>query len=205
VGYFTTAADAAIYLATHTVDILFLDIQLGGMSGLQLLEQARPSGAVILTTAFDMYALQGFDLAVTDYLLKPFTFERFLQAVTKAEERLCKREVLTTQSVEAIFIKTEYRLEKVALADLLFIEGMRDYRRLHLRDKKIMTLQSFGQLEAMIPPTVACRVHKSFMVALDKIDRIERDRIRIGTTIIPISDTYKRLFLARILPTLPSK
>jgi DNA-binding LytR/AlgR family response regulator len=103
----------------------------------------------------------------------------------------------------SIFVKTEYRLERVELSDLLYIEGMRDYRRLHLVDKKIMTLQTFGHFEQEIPPHVACRVHKSYMVSLSKIEAIERDRIRIGAMHIPISDTYKAAFLERIRNRMP--
>lgn len=194
---FSSATDALVYLASHAVDILFLDIQLGDMTGLRLLELARPAGAVILTTAYDQYALQGYDLDVTDYLLKPFTFERFLQAVGKAQARL-RTDPAPTSLPEFFFVKTEYRKEKVALAELLYIEGMRDYRRLHLRDRRIMTLQTFGHFEQELPTSAVCRVHKSYMVALDKIESVERDRIRIGSTLIPVSDTYRAGFLRTI-------
>jgi DNA-binding LytR/AlgR family response regulator len=183
------------------VDVLFLDIQLGGTSGIDLLQMARPSGAVILTTAFDAYALQGYDLNVTDYLLKPYTFERFLQAVGKALVKV--GQVQEAPQTAAIFVKTEYRLERVELSDLLYIEGMRDYRRLHLIDKKIMTLQTFGHFEQEIPSHLACRVHKSYMVSLSKIEAIERDRIRIGAMHIPVSDTYKAGFMERLRNRMP--
>lgn len=197
VGAFSSATEALVYLASHAVDVLFLDVQLGDMSGLRLLELARPPGAVILTTAYDQYALQGYDLNVTDYLLKPFTFERFLQAVGKAQAKH-RTEPLVPVIPEFFFVKTEYRKEKVALADLLYIEGMRDYRRLHLAGRRIMTLQTFGHFEQELPAHAVCRVHKSYMVALAKIESVERDRIRIGSTLIPVSDTYRAGFLKSI-------
>jgi DNA-binding LytR/AlgR family response regulator len=130
-------------------------------------------------------------LNVTDYLLKPFTFERFFQAVEKAKVSLDKKE---TPEKKSVFIKTEYRLEQVLLSDIIYIEGMRDYRRIFLPGKSIMTLQTFKELEEMIPPSAVCRVHKSYMVAVDKIESIEKDRIKIGKERIPISDTYKSHF-----------
>ena len=128
---------------------------------------------------------------VTDYLLKPFTFERFFQAVEKAKVSLDKKE---TPEKKSVFIKTEYRLEQVLLSDIIYIEGMRDYRRIFLTGKSIMTLQTFKELEEMIPPSAVCRVNKSYMVAVDKIESIEKDRIKIGKERIPISDTYKSHF-----------
>jgi len=142
------------------------------------------------------YALKGYELNITDYLLKPFTFNRFLQAVNKAQENLTSRS--EESSLDFIFIKTENRLEKIMLSDIIFIEGMRDYRRIHLIDKKIMTLQNFGEFEQMIPSNIVCRVHKSYMVSLSKIESIERSRIRIHQQIIPISDTYRASFFLKI-------
>ena len=151
---------------------------------------------MIITTAYDQYALQGFELNVTDYLLKPFTFERFFQAVERARLKLLTKNILPERSF--IFVRTEYRLEKVALSDICFIEGMRDYRKIYTQNKQIMTLQTFHEFEAELPSNIICRVHKSYMVALPKIESIERDRIKIGATLIPISETYKKEFMALI-------
>lgn len=191
---FDNGVEAIAFMQTQKVDLLFLDIQMDGFTGIQLLECLIKKPEVIITTAFDKYALRGFDLNVCDYLLKPFTFERFMQAVNKVYDKLSGREVSKT----FIFIKTEYRLEKIKLDDLLFIEGMRDYRRLHLKEKNIMTLQTFSELEHELPTRQFCRVHKSFIVALDKIESIERDRIRIKNELIPVSDTYKENFYKHI-------
>ena len=147
---------------------------------------------MIITTAYQEYALKGYELNVTDYLLKPFTFERFLKAVNKAQENTIQP-VLTAHH-DFIFVKTENRLVKIDLSDILFIEGMRDYRRIHTIDKRIMTLQNFSELEQIIPSNLVCRVHKSYMVGINKIESIERMRIKIANQIIPISETYKELF-----------
>ena len=188
---FDNGVDALLFLKDNTIDLLFLDINLGELSGIQMLEAAKPDCAAIITTAYHEYALKGYELNVTDYLLKPFTFERFFQAVEKAKVSLDKKE---TPEKKSVFIKTEYRLEQVLLSDIIYIEGMRDYRRIFLTGKSIMTLQTFKELEEMIPPSAVCRVHKSYMVAVDKIESIEKDRIKIGKERIPISDTYKSHF-----------
>jgi two-component system LytT family response regulator len=190
---FDNALNALLYLKSSPVDILFLDINMDELSGIELLESAKMSSQVIITTAYQEYALKGYELNVTDYLLKPFTFNRFLQAVTKAQKVL-DLSVAEIQPADFIFIKTENRLEKVSFKDILYIEGMRDYRRIHTQTKRIMTLQNFKELEQLIPASMVCRVHKSYMVAIDKIETIERSRIKIANQIIPISGTYKELF-----------
>jgi DNA-binding LytR/AlgR family response regulator len=193
---FESGIDAITFLKENKVDLIFLDINMDELSGIQLLESTKIESEVILTTAYNEYALKGFDLNVTDYLLKPFTFERFLQAVDKAKNNLEKNEVVKEKSF--IFVKTEYRLEKLSLSEVLYIEGMRDYRRIHMNDKRIMTLQTFKDFEQEIPSNIICRVHKSFMVSLDKIMSVEKDRIKIKDVIIPISETYKKEFLELI-------
>jgi two-component system LytT family response regulator len=192
VAEFENSMDALVYLKNNSIDLLFLDINMGAMSGIQLLESANITCAVILTTAYHEYAIKGFDLNVSDYLLKPYTFERFLQAVNKVHANLQKN---TDPKRGFIFIKTENRLEKIMLDDILFIEGMRDYRRIHSVSKKIMTLKTFSEFEKEISPRVICRIHKSYMVALQKIDSTEKDTVKIGAQILPVSETYKKIFL----------
>ena len=191
-GTFENALDGLAFLKTNKVDLLFLDINMDELSGIELLESSKIESQVIITTAYQEYAIKGYELNVTDYLLKPFTFDRFLKAVNKAQENSIQP-LLTTQQ-EFVFIKTENKLVKVDLSDILFIEGMRDYRRIHTVNKSIMTLQNFSELEQIIPPNLVCRVHKSFMVGINKIESIERMRIIISNQIIPISETYKELF-----------
>lgn len=189
---FDSGFEAMGYLQSNLVDLLFLDIQMDGFTGIQLLESLNRRPEVIITTAFDQYAIKGFDLNVRDYLLKPFTFERFMQAVAKVKEKLPGTEQAATKNF--IFIKTEYRLERVNLDEILYIEGMRDYRRIYLRGKSIMTLQTFNTLQEELPTNRFSRVHKSYIVALDKIESIERDRIRIKEELIPISETFREQF-----------
>ncbi len=191
-GTFDNALDGLAYLRSNKVDLLFLDINMDELSGIELLESSKIESRVIITTAYQEYAIKGYELNVTDYLLKPFTFDRFLKAVNKAQESMSQTAL--TLPPEYIFVKTENRLEKINLSEIIYIEGMRDYRRIHTAEKRIMTLQNFSELEKIIPPNIVCRVHKSFMVGINKIESIERSRIKIFNQIIPISETYRELF-----------
>lgn len=193
---FDNALNGLAYLKNNKVDLLFLDINMDELSGIELLESSKISSQVIITTAYQQYALKGYELQVTDYLLKPFTFNRFLQAANKAQENLSQR--VGDKKLDFIFVKTENRLEKITINDILYIEGMRDYLRIHTVNKKIMTLQGFNELEQLIPSHLVCRVHKSYMVAINKIESIERSRIKIADQLIPISETYKEAFLQLI-------
>ncbi len=187
---FDNPLDGLSYLKSNSIDLLFLDINMDHLTGIQLLENISFNGDVIITTAYDKYALKGFELNITDYLLKPYSFERFLQAIDKVEKKTHHQNL----KQDFIFIKTENRLEKVDLKDILFIEGMGDYRRVHLLNKRIMTLQTFNEFERIIPKNMICRVHKSYMVSIRKINSIERNRIKMDDKTIPISETYKNTF-----------
>jgi DNA-binding LytR/AlgR family response regulator len=191
-GTFESAADALTFVKAHSVELVFLDIRLGGWSGLDLLETGAIRSKVVLTTAHAEYAVRAFELAVVDYLVKPFTFERFVQAV----ERATAPTAVEVPPAGTLFVKTERRLERVPLGDLLYIEGQRDYRRIHLTDRRIMTLETFGELERRIPAGIVCRVHKSFMVALGRIESLEHNQIVIGGATIPVSDSYRPRLLA---------
>ena len=193
---FYNAMDGLAYLKSNTIEILFLDINMDEVSGIELLQNTKINSHIIITTAYEQYALKGYELNVSDYLLKPFSFSRFLSAVNNIIEKINAKQ--NKKVIEYIFIKTENRLEKVNLSDILYIEGMSDYRKIHTTSKRIMTLQSFNDLENIIPPSIICRVHKSYMVAINKIETIERRRIKINSTLIPISDTYKDFFLKYI-------
>ena len=197
-GTFDNALTGLAYLNSNKVDLLFLDINMDELTGIELLESSKINSQVIITTAYQEYALKGYELHITDYLLKPFTFNRFLHAVNKAQENLVHH--ASESQPNFIFVKTENRLEKIMLSDIVYIEGMRDYRRIHTTNKniKVMTLQNFSEFETLIPSSVVCRVHKSFMVSLDKIISIERSRIKISDQLIPISETYKEAFFQLI-------
>jgi len=193
---FDNALTGLAYLNNNKVDLLFLDINMDELSGIELLESANINSQVIITTAYQEYALKGYELQITDYLLKPFSFNRFLQAVNKAQENLSQR--TADKQLDFIFVKTENRLVKIMLNEIVYIEGMRDYRRIHTVNKKVMTLQNFSEFENSIPASLVCRVHKSYMVAINKIESIERNRIKIADQVIPISETYKELFFQLI-------
>ncbi|MEP2669277.1 MAG: LytTR family DNA-binding domain-containing protein [Cyclobacteriaceae bacterium] len=195
---FDNALTGLAYLNNNKVDLLFLDINMDELTGIELLESTKIDCQVIITTAYQEYALKGYELQITDYLLKPFTFNRFLQAVNKAQANFVRH--TSEAQPDFIFVKTENRLEKIMLDEIVYIEGMRDYRRIHTIHKnvKIMTLQNFSEFEKLIPPSLVCRVHKSYMVALNKIISIERGRIKIADQMIPISETYRDAFFELI-------
>ena len=193
---FDNALTGLAYLNNNKVDILFLDINMDELTGIELLQSSKITSQVIITTAYQEYALKGYELQITDYLLKPFAFNRFLQAVNKAQQNIANRN--PDAQPDFIFVKTENRLEKVMLNEIVYIEGMRDYLRIHTVNKKVMTLQNFSEFEKLIPSSVVCRVHKSYMVALNKIESVERSRIKIADQMIPISETYKEAFFQLI-------
>lgn len=162
------------------------------LSGIQFLESLQNKPKVIITSAYDEYALKGYELEVADYLLKPFTFERFLKSIDKVYNQYY--ETASNSSNDYIFVKTEYRLEKIVIKDILYIQGMKDYLQIHTIDRKIMTLQTFKNLLEILPQINFQRVHNSYIVSISKIESIERNRIRIGKGLIPISDSYKDKF-----------
>jgi len=195
IGVFESGVDAINFIRSNKVDLIFLDIHLDDVNSLELIENLKNIPDIIITTAYDKYAIKGYDLNVVDYLLKPFSLERFLSAIDK----LNSTKSISQNEINYIFLKTEFRLEKVFLDDiLLYIEGMRSYRRVITKDKKIMTLESFIQLEKILPPESFTRVHNSYIVALSKIDTIERNRIFIKENIVPISEKYKKIFFDTI-------
>lgn len=190
-GAYDNALSGLEHLRTHHTDILFLDINMDELSGIELLESSSINSQIIITTAYQEYALKGYELNVTDYLLKPFDFQRFLQAVNKAQANIGN----ISGHGDFIFIKSENKLIKVDYDEILYIEGMRDYRRIFTVDGSIMTLQKFSELERLMPMGKVCRVHKSYMVSISKIEDIEKSSVRIGKKTIPISATYKSSFL----------
>ena len=191
---FNSAIPAIEYLKNNSVDLIFLDIEMKDLSGIQFLESVHVESKVIITSAYEQYAIKGFDLQVCDYLLKPLSFERFIQAVDKAREEL-KRE---HKKANKVFVKTEYRLEGIEISEILYIEGWGDYRKIVTGSKKILTLQTFGELYDLLPKDTFCRVHNSFIVSLDKIEKIERNRILIKEKLIPISNSYCKEFYGKI-------
>jgi len=203
---FDNALDAIPFLKEDKVDLIFLDIQMERFTGIQFLESVKYRPQTIITTAFEEYALKGFDYSVTDYLLKPYSFERFVQAVNKVMENAKQKPTsISDEGRPYIFIKTEYRLEKIFLHEILYIEGMRDYLQIVTKSKKIMTLQNFKYMESALTPPQFLRVHKSFMVSINSIENIEHNVIKIRDKQIPIGGTYKEVFYRTIGDKLPPK
>ena len=192
---FGSAISAIQYIKENPVDLIFLDIEMKELTGIQFLESVRTRAQIIITTAYEQYALKGYELQVSDYLLKPITFERFV----KACDRVIQYFSLQGKNEHCkIFIKTEYRLEGIDTAKILYIEGMGDYKRIFTAEKNIMTLETFGILLNKLPTNKFYRVHNSFIVSLDKIEKIERNRITINEKIIPISDSFGKEFYERL-------
>ena len=188
---FGSAVNVGVYLKENKIDLLFLDVQLGILSGLDFLASLEHSPLVILTTAHADHAIKSYEFNVIDYLLKPYSFQRFHQAVQKAYQHMNYR---SEPEADYIFVKTEYRIEKIMLSDILYIEGMKDYLKIITTGKNIMTLLSFKKVSEALPSSRFFRVHNSYIVALDKIVSIERDRIKIGEVLIPISKGTKQEF-----------
>jgi two-component system LytT family response regulator len=191
---FDNAVDSLKFLSENKIDLIFLDIQMEIMTGLDLLVALPEKPQVVLTTAYSQYALKGYELEVTDYLLKPYSFERFASAVNKAVKRISEKTFQTEPAPDFIFVKTDYRLLKVMLNEILFIEGMRDYRCIHTPTAKILTQQTFGSFEEQLPASQFVRIHKSYMVSLSKIDSVEKHRVKIGKELIPVSESYRVSF-----------
>lgn len=183
---FHSSVAALLYLKENPVSLLFLDIEMEDLNGLQLIAALKQQPAIIITSAYEQYALKGYELNVTDYLLKPFDFSRFLKAIEKVEQKKQERDYF--------FIQSEYRNVKLFYKDVYYIEGMRDYRCIHTAHEKILTLQTFTELEAMVRPDKLCRIHKSFMVAIDNVAFIERGQVKIRDQLLPVSETYRQKF-----------
>jgi DNA-binding LytR/AlgR family response regulator len=193
VSSFENAIKGLAFLKTNTVDILLLDIQMEQLTGIQLLEIISTKPYIIITSAYAEYAIKGYEFRVFDYLLKPFSFERFLTSVNKVYDEIIQKQN-SENPHSHIFVKTEYRIENIAIDDILYIEGMQGYLRIHLHLKKIMTKQSFKFILDQLPINKFVQVHKSWVVAIQKIESIERNRIKIGKELIPIGDKYKDKF-----------
>jgi DNA-binding LytR/AlgR family response regulator len=197
----SSAMDAMEYIKTNPVDLLFLDIQMPDLTGIEFSKMLPKETRVIFTTAFDQYALEGFKVEALDYLLKPFDYAEFLAAANKAntwfELVKGKKQSILSEEKEFLFVKSEYKQLRIKLADVLYFEGLKDYIKIWLKDnpKPILTLMSLKSLEEELPETQFMRVHRSFIVALNNIDVIERSQIIINEQRITVSEHYKPKFL----------
>jgi len=198
-GRFDNPLEAAEFLAHNHADLVFLDIQMPDLSGIEFTRVMEKGPKVIFTTAYAKYALEGYKLDIVDYLMKPFSYEEFLVAVNKAR-RLLRLEQHTMVNVEAnnkfLFLKTDYKIRRINFNDILYIEGLKDYVKVFIQNnpKPVLTLSSLKILETKLPPEKFMRVHRSFIVNLEKIETIERSRIVFGKEYIPVGDQYKEKF-----------
>ena len=191
------------------IDILFLDVQMPEITGITLLKVLQKKPYIILTTAYSEYALEGYELDVMDYLLKPITFERFLKAVEKATQRLTAmpinaeeksdnptEKIPPTQETISpfIFVKDGTKLVKIKISDILYVEGLKDYVTIYTPEKKIVSLQRIKALEMQLSDNQFIRIHNSYIVNLEWIDAIHKERVQIGKNLLPISDTYRKAF-----------
>ncbi|HPW61933.1 MAG TPA: LytTR family DNA-binding domain-containing protein [Cyclobacteriaceae bacterium] len=197
---FSNPLEALEALRTLSVDILFLDVQMPEITGISLLKVLKKRPLVVLTTAYSEYALEGYELDVADYLLKPITFERFLKSVDKIMLRLeadPKPVVMASETVASpafVFVKDGTKLVKVRLDEILYVEGLKDYVTIHTTSQKITTLQRMKALEEQLPADKFIRIHNSYIVALDAIDVIQKNEVSIGSVSLPIGDTYRKSF-----------
>jgi two-component system, LytTR family, response regulator len=194
------ALEAMEVLRSQPVDLMFLDIQMPEVTGINFLKTLQKKPMVVLTTAYSEYALESYELDVVDYLLKPITLERFLRAVEKASERLSEAPapVLSVPKPEAnqpfVFVKDGTKLIKIRWDDILYVEGLKDYVTIHTRQQKVISLQRLKTMEESLPADKFIRIHNSYIIALQAIDTIHKDKVQVGSTFLPVSDSYRKSF-----------
>lgn len=185
-------------LRKNSVDLLFLDVQMPELTGISLLKVLQKRPLVVLTTAYSEYALEGYELDVADYLLKPITFERFLRAVDKVTQRLegkqTPEKITADPGSQFMFVKDGTKLVKVQLSDILYIEGLKDYVTIHTKQQKITSLQRMKALEEQLPSELFIRIHNSYIVSLKAIEVVHKGDVQVGGNLLPIGETFKKSF-----------
>ncbi len=198
-GVFDNPLSAMEFLENESVDLIFLDVHMPDLTGTEFVRILNNDTKIIFTTAFEKYALEGFKLDAVDYLLKPFSYEEFLIAAQKAR-RLIQMMQKTAPVIDAnnefLFLKSEYKIRRINFNDILYVEGLKDYVKVFLKNdpKPILSINSMKVIEAKLPESSFMRVHRSFIVNLNRIEIIERFRIVFGSVYIPVSDQYKEKF-----------
>ncbi len=192
--------EALDYMNNHSVDLLFLDIQMPEMTGLQLMSLANKNLPIIITSAYSEYALEGYSFNVVDYLLKPIELSRFMKAVQKVQDLIglySKHDPLPAKEKTNpfFFIKTDGRLCKILIQDVNYLESKRDYVQIHLQEESLLTLDSLNNFELQLAEHGFIRIHKSYLISIQKIDFVEGNRVKIGDDYLPIGETYKKKFL----------
>lgn len=193
VGTYASAIDAISMINTESIDLLFLDINMPNLNGLEFSRMIPPEIKVVFTTAYDQYAVEGFKVNALDYLLKPISYSDFMQATTKALQWF---KMLNRQTNDSLYVKSGYRVERIEYKDILYIENQKDYVLFYIEGNKepISSLMSLQVLASKLPTHLFMRVHRSFIVNLEKVKSIERNTIIFGKSYIPISDTYRNEF-----------
>jgi len=199
-GAFDNPVEAVTFIQMSDVDLVLLDIQMPDLTGTELARVISGGPKVIFTTAYEKYALEGFRLDAVDYLLKPFSYAEFLKAIQKAERLMgAERSQLPALEVsnEFLFIKSESRIRRINFSEILYIEGLKDYVKIWLKDEKkpLLSLSTLKGLESRLPGDRFMRVHRSFIVNLETVKVIERNRIVYGEVRIPVTDQYRENFL----------
>lgn len=183
-------------LKVTPVDLLFLDIQMPEITGIGLLKVLSKRPMVIFTTAYSEYALDGYELDVVDYLLKPISFERFLKAVNKVQARISNTQptAVATTGDDFIFVKDGTKLVKIMVNDILYVEGLKDYVTIHTKLQKVVSLQRLKSLEEQLPASLFVRIHNSYIVSLRAITSVHKNEVEIGTAFLPVGETFKKPF-----------
>jgi two-component system, LytTR family, response regulator len=201
-GRFRDPVLAMTYILNNKPDLIFLDINMPEISGMQLLKSLSSPPLVIFTTAYSEYAVESYELNAVDYLLKPIAFERFLKAAIKAKELFDAKQGFGKHAIEsaphgdeAVFIKSSTKTYRIEFSNILYIEGVGNYVNFVLKDKKIMAYLSMSEALRFLPSGTFCRIHKSYIISLKQIDSIEFHQIRIRDHVIPIGKTYREEFL----------
>jgi len=199
----TSPIKALEILNSQEIDLVFLDIEMSEITGIQMLKSMNRKPMVIFTTAYENYAMEGYELDVVDYLLKPISFDRFLKAFNKAQEYFLLKKNSSPKDNSSfdhgfIFVKSEYQMIKINFKDILYVEGLKDYVKIYNGPKPILSLQNLKSIESRLPSAHFTRVHKSFIVSLHKIDSVHKGRIKIGANEIPIGENYRESFLKLI-------
>jgi DNA-binding LytR/AlgR family response regulator len=192
------AAEAAGLLQKHRIDLIFIDIQMPKLTGIEFVKALADPPLIIFTTAYSQYAMEGFELDVVDYLLKPISFPRFLKAVDKAQSYLYARKQELSITQDFFFIKCNGKIEKITMNDVLYIEAMANYVIIHTRQKKYITYLTFSGIEEQLPSHLFIRIHKSYLVAISAIQTIDGTDVIIGPIRLPLSKNYRNDVMTRI-------
>ncbi|MDA3954130.1 MAG: LytTR family DNA-binding domain-containing protein [Bacteroidales bacterium] len=198
-----SAMDAFDIIRTNKVDLIFLDINMPEITGLSFAKLITKNSKIIFTTAYREYAIDGFDLQAVDYLLKPISFERLLQAISKyLDENTSKAESIKEEIIQeksdSIFVRSNRKMINIKFSEIKYIESLSDYIKIHLTDKSVITRETISNIEAKLPPKKFLRIHRSYIVSIANIDSFTNETIEIGKNEIPISRSYKNDVLHRI-------